>query len=355
MRRFSTLFFLAFGATLALALLPLIVVARLSSDQSKPPYPVPGRQFVAEYAGVGANVAHMLYYWGLFGEGRQIRNADVLLIGSSHMQFGLSARELSTALSMRASRTIRVFNLGLGCGTDLDFDAALLDHINVHDKIVVADTFGYHHFDELPFCFPLGKQTDPVDASFKALALWAKFTWDWALDGWLPQARLEPDRVSATRFLGGAVVILDWKSGDVAYFSRPTLGEIFPIDGTQTPTPILQHAEGELPWNLLPGTIPIPAPLLAVAQRERLHLVFTLIPYAKSLPLDERRYAILSNLLSSGRRERAAPFLPISATQLDSFDFGHLTGRSRSLASLRLAEEMASAGLFPVASGPPAR
>jgi hypothetical protein len=355
MRRFSTAFFLAFGAALGVALLPLIVMARLSTDPPKPPYPLPGRQFVAEYAGAGANVAHMLYFWGLFGHSRQIRNADVLLIGSSHMQFGLSARELSAALSLRAGRKINVFNLGLGCSTDLDFDATLLDHINVHDKIVVADASAYHHFEDVPFCFPLSKQTDPVEASFKALALWAKFTWDWTLDGWLPEVRLDSNRVSAARFLGGAALILDWNSGDVASFSRPTAGEVFPTDGTHTPTPILQGVEGELHWDLLSGTIPIPAPLLAVAERRHLQLIFTLIPYIRALARDGRRYAILSNLLSAGSQERTAPYLPISATQLDSFDLGHLTGRSRSLASLRLADEMAAEGLIPVTSGPRAR
>jgi hypothetical protein len=73
------------------------------------------RQFVAEYGGVGAYVGHLLYYWGLFGMRDRIRQADIVLLGSSHTQFGLSARQLSEILSRESGRPIKAFNLGLGC------------------------------------------------------------------------------------------------------------------------------------------------------------------------------------------------------------------------------------------------
>ena len=94
-------FWLTFLIATAVLLAPVAVLTRLHSGAAspRPPFPAPGRTFLAEYGGVSSYLAHLLYYWDLFGFGDRLRAADVVMLGTSHMQFGLSADRKSTRLN----------------------------------------------------------------------------------------------------------------------------------------------------------------------------------------------------------------------------------------------------------------
>ena len=60
----------------------------------RPPFPGVGDSYISEYNNLGS-ASHYLYQFGLFGMGDRIRQSDVLLLGSSHMEYGISAAQLS--------------------------------------------------------------------------------------------------------------------------------------------------------------------------------------------------------------------------------------------------------------------
>jgi len=129
-------------------LMPLAIWTKLTAASvPKPPqYPAPGRQVLAEYSGVSASVLHSIYWHGLFDFGDRISDANVVLIGSSHTQFGLSARQMSQELSRIAGHPVRVYNLGLGCSEGLNFAAQLLQRLGLEERVIIGDIYNYSHF-----------------------------------------------------------------------------------------------------------------------------------------------------------------------------------------------------------------
>jgi hypothetical protein len=168
-------FFISLSQVFSALIAALMVWTKATSADlsAKPAYPVPGRNFVSEYGGVGADAAHMIYYWGLFGVADTIRHAQLILLGSSHTQFGLSARQLSQAVSEPTGQPVSVFNLGLGCGESALFGAETLERLDVRGKAVVADLY---NIDSASPCGAAAASADPIAAYFKLLAIWSKFT-----------------------------------------------------------------------------------------------------------------------------------------------------------------------------------
>jgi hypothetical protein len=335
MGRFRKTFWQSFIAAAVLVLAPLVLWSRLDAAHipAKPDFPIPGQRFVAEYGGQGAYLAHLAYWWNLFGMGDRIRHADLVLLGSSHTQFGLSARQLGDALSRDLGRPVRVFNAGLGCDTPLGFDASLIERLGLRDRTVIADSFAYDPDPYTYACFSeFSGIGDAGQALFKIGAAWTRFVWDWALDGVLPRIALDNGRVTLGRYLHEAVTILDWKTGDMAELYNPEAGEEFPHEASRRPEAIAQG----LPWRLPSGSIPLPAPFDQAAVRLGIHPVFTLIPYVLSPGFNEDRYAKVDRLLADRDAAQRAPFIGIAPEGLASFDGQHLTGEARTKATARL-------------------
>jgi hypothetical protein len=345
MRAFKIGFWRSFAASALLLLLPAVLWARLAAPTlpPKPAFPVPGREFVAEYGGQAAYIAHIAYRWGLFGIGNRIRDADIVLLGSSHVQLGLSARQLSEALSQAAGRPIRVFNAGLGCDTPFAYDAALLDQLGVRDRMVVIDGFADDYDPYNAPCFAeLAGITDRVHAVSKTLAVWSRFDWDWLLDGTLPRIDLRAHSIAVERYLNAPATLLDWNDGDAAELFRPERGEEFPHPASAP----VDLATQRPPWQLASGTIPLP-PAFANAAARGIRPVFTLIPFSLTPPFDRARYDNIAHLLAEIGGGQRAPFVALSADGLASFDGEHLTGDARAAATARLAEELMRAKLLP--------
>ncbi len=338
---FKARFWRAFLGVTAILLVPLVLWSRIGAADlpAKPEFPVPGKRFVAEYAGQGAYIAHLAYWWGLFGFGDRIRQADIVLIGSSHTQFGLSARQLSADLSQRAGRPIRVFNAGLGCDTPLGFDASLLDRLDIRNRLVVADGFAYG-FDPYTYgCFSeFSGIGDRVQALFKALGVATRFDWDWMLDGVLPRIDLSGPRVTIGRYLNQPATILDWHYGDVAALFSPEQGEQFPVQFSGQAKDI---ASG-LPWRLRSGTVPVPDAFKGLVESRHIRLIMTLVPFLLTPGFNEDRYENVERLLASDGVGPRAGFIAIPPGGLQSFDSQHLTGAGRAAATKRLAAGLAS-------------
>jgi len=335
LQRFSRQFLLSLGILAPALIAGLIVWTRVTAEpQPKPPYPVPGRQFVAEYGVVGADAAHIVYYWGLFGIGRRIRQAQLLLLGSSHMQFGLSARQLSVTLSRTAGKPVEAFNLGVGCGESALFGARVLQRLGIRGKTTVADIY---NTDSLSPCGGEAVKADAYDAYFKVLAIWTKFTWDWLLDGYLPTLMLRDGSATVSRFLSGSIVIVDWRYGDVAYCSRPSQGKVFPQDARGAAYPVDDYSGNNR--SDLPPTVPADPKLLDLLAAGQMEPALTLIPFSGS-----RDYR--PKLPAPHSKGGEASFIELSGQGLATFDHNHLTGDSRAVATQRLLDTLSRDGLL---------
>lgn len=333
-------FWISFALASMSLLGPLALWSQLHSAAlaPKPAFPVPGRAFVAEYGGQAAYVAHLAYWWNLFGIARGIRRADLILLGSSHTQFGLSARQLSAEFSQAAGRPVKVFNASLGCDTPLSFDAELLDKLDIRNHDLVADTFSYS-FDPYTYaCFTeFASVADSVQGLFKALAVWSRFDWDWMLDGYVPRIVLS-DRLTVSRYLNAPVTILDWDYGDVATLFAPDQGEQFPAVAGD----VADQALGQLPS----GTIAMPDGFARVAGPRGNRPIFTMIPFVLSA-FNRERYENVERHMAEPDAPARSPFVAIPADHLASFDGQHLTGASRTAATDRLAASLEASGLLP--------
>jgi hypothetical protein len=348
MGSFKSGFWRGFAAVAVVLLVPCLLWSRIEAARlpPKPDFPLPGRAFVAEYDGQASYIAHLLYWWGLFGFGNRIRQADIVMLGSSHMQFGLSARQLSAALSRDAGRPVDVFNAGLGCDTPLSFDAALLGRLGIRDRTVIVDTFAYDYDPYNAACFAeFASMTDSVHSAFEALAVWARFDWDWALDGFLPRLDLSRQRFTLGRYLNQPALILDWRYGDALTLFRPDRGEAFPRPLAATPLDIATAQPPGPP--LASGTIPMPDAFAAVVASRGIVPIMTMIPFVTTPVFDRDRYANVAQLLRSTGAGPRVPFIALSPAGLQSFDGEHLTGVSRAAATQRLEEGMAAAGMLP--------
>ena len=350
METFRRQFLVALSSLLIVTFAVLIIWTHVTERflPAKPAFPIPGKSFVAEYSGVGADVAHMLYYWGLFGFSDSIKRANVLLLGSSHTQFGLSAREISSALSGASHDPQTAFNLGLGCGETLRFDMDLLDRLALRNRTAIMDTYTYGAAQLTP-CSVAAESSDAVRATFAVLDIWSRFGRDWFLDGSLPLVSIRESHFAVERFLNAPAVLVDWRFGDVQTFYRPDSGEVFP--SSQRGVVDVLSRTG-LQWDLRRGSLPVPDWMQRVLVDQKIDTIFTMIPYAESPhdPVERQReiaqYEAIQHLLEGHATNAPAPFVPISARRLTSFDYGHLTGDARSIASKRLVVELEQDGLL---------
>jgi hypothetical protein len=347
--RFNRQFSICFAVGLLITLIPLVGWTLNSRDSfpPKPRLPIPGHEFLAEYGGAAADLSHYVYYQGLFGIGAKIKAADIYLLGSSHMQFGLSARVLSEQLSLAAGRTVSVYNLGVGCTESLEFGATVLRHLQVTHKSAVADAYSFLG-GGLSRCARPAEAAGYLDGSIHVATAWAKYLWDWSLDGLLPTLSIRGSQALVlTRFLSTAVVYNDWQFGGATYFFR-SVGEVFPESATS------YRASGEpsdIPWILAKGSISVSSPEQAILQGQNIKLNSTLIPFSEAGA--SQAYSLVDKLLKEPPREPRWAFFPIAGAGLFTYDGGHLTGASQQIASQRLGLALVDDGVVEVLKRPP--
>jgi hypothetical protein len=217
------------------------------------------------------------------------------------------------------------------------FGAEILDHLDTQRKTAIVDTFTYDN-DALTPCSKAAMNASQIEAAFMSLGVWSKFTWDWLLDGNLPNVIIRSGAIGTSRFLSGSIVIVDWEYGDISYFSRPGRGVLFPKSDPGLVTPVLDGSKYDLPWTSSLAIIAVPQQLHEVFARHNIRTVFTLIPFATTGTVYRERY--IKKLLLSDTSGPTAPFVSIAGDQLTTFDSSHLTGDGRRIATARLLEAM---------------
>jgi hypothetical protein len=281
--------------------LELLSFLSIGHIPARPPIPLPGYEYVS--ATRDGQTDQSIFYFGFFGFGQRIKDAEALVAGSSHAEFGVRASAFANAS----------FNMSLGGGESIDFAILLLDRYKPHPALLILD----------PFSTDKGLSTEGrrvlglsrMGAYLRVFGIWTAFARDWILQGLLPRLTLSQWKFKFEPPIG-STVIRDWHSADVTSFYSEH-GEVFIgstghmlIDGP----PMINYE-------------PSPADALALKGRATKTLVTT-VPYPSYSESSTRHFSQAIN----------GTFIPIAPTGLTFYDYHHLDANGRELATKRLTE-----------------
>lgn len=306
------------AAAMSSAIFIAIAVFYIGNNPPKPPIRVWDRTYLSAYVGL---LDHYLFKFGLFGVGDRIRNAEVLILGSSHAEFGLSAETISTMLSARRGRPVAAFNLGVASdGTG--FAREILEANKAQGQALIVDLYANNQ-GRLSGAAQKAMQTDIFGAYVAVAALTADYVKDWLFDGLLPRINFGLGaRMRADRFLY-AVITRRRDNGDVVEVWAPVQGRLFQNVPEKTVTKVPTNS------TQLKGPPPTLLPEYAAYLASRKFSVgLTLIPY-DGYRLDEaKRFA----------EQIGVPFVEIVPDDLQAFDPSHLDAVGRDVATRRLID-----------------
>ncbi len=264
---------------------------------------------------------HPLFLFGLFGLKEKIREADILLTGTSHLEFGVDAGQLSALLQAALGRPIKVLNLGRGYGDGAVLTRMILESNDIHDKIIVSDLYDLGILSDYS---KLVATWNRVLASWKVLNIRSIYQKDRLLFGILPaisytDGRLRLDDPSQS------FVLRDEQGLDVYNFWSFESGELFRAAHPQAdplPTDQLKHYGPESTLLMGPHW----------CREHRLRCLFTLIPFPAA--------DLAATAAWAGTR--GLPYLDLSAEALTYFDTppSHLDLAGRELLTRRLAAQL---------------
>ncbi len=296
--------------------------------------PVWGKSYVAIYdlSDDHSNVDYYLFYTGIFGFGQRIKQADLLLFGTSHVQFGLSAQQLAQKLSAADGRPVKVFNAAV-IGSSQDMIGDIVGANQIHDKTTIFDLFALNAPppDSAPNFILRALSAHDLDAYVHVGKCWTDFWRDWLLDSLLPSLHIgnpaHHGKIILRRRFLKYTVIRDWNNGDAIAFWIPS-GPVYPNWNLHAKLPIDDTFH---PYATSPNGGIGRSFQSAFLQAQHLHAIYTLLPFDGSnlgiVPSDAR------------------PYVPISPEGLYTWDGSHYTGESRAIATERLFEGMGKLGL----------
>jgi hypothetical protein len=329
LKKYNQLFWIGFvsAALLAATILHTIWNHKYKKLPKRPPL----INFRTQYLGddESYSATHILYRYGLFGTDKTINSADLLLVGTSHMEFGISAKELEDILSKEYSRQLRVFNLGMGGGESTDFVKTVLSSKKIQNKVIIIDLH-----DPLGDNWSyLAKVTDSlsiIQAYIKIYNIWLDYLRDWYFDPIFPRFRpfLEiknvlsisdiNKKVFAYRRALGYFSVREWSSGDIVSYFGPTSGDLTDTKKVVQLSASAKCLDGENQGVRINHKLE--AYLLANSNR----VVTTLVPWdgcgLVNIPTD------------------ATNFIFLPSEDLYTFDRLHLVDSSRSLTTRNLAK-----------------
>lgn len=313
----------ALGVTaVSFVILVAIAVFTSRSNPPKPAIPFWSGSYLSAYR--GENFDHYLFRFGLFGFGNRIRNADVLILGSSHAMFGISAKKISAALSERQGRAVAAFNLATGAGEGVGFAREILEANKAQAQTLLLDLYS----NEQGFLSEVAQKVlraDILGAYIAVAAPATEFVRDWLLDGFLPRINFGLGAsVRVDRFLH-PIITRRWDNGDLDDVWTPEQGSLF----QGTPAKLISRLPADS--LQLKGAHPTLLPEYGAYLASRdVRVALTLIPY-DGYRLDEAKRV-------SDRIGR--PFLEIEPNDLQTLDGGHLNAVSRDVATLRLIDRL---------------
>jgi hypothetical protein len=320
----------------ALLLLSYFTAPPLATRPPRPDMPAFGQVFISEYNASGWDAAHNIFFHGLFNMGDRLRHTDIFLVGSSHFEFGLSAARMASILS-KNGHARRVFNLSAGCGETAGFGLDALAANGVSGRSVIAEA-GFLDTPASGQCARRTEGFDTVQAYFDVFRIWTKCLYDWMFDPVLPRLVFADDGLHVQRFMYGLLVERDWETGDVTLAWHPVEGAFYPDHPIrETEVAAAARARG-VDWKISDGEILVNEKLRRKAAALDVDLSLTFMPWVIPFPGFDKWYdAQIASIQPTASAETRC-LIPIPVESLLSWDGGnHLTGKSRSLATERLA------------------
>jgi len=306
------------AAAMSSVILVAIAVFYIGSNPPKPPIRVWGRTYLSAYVGL---LDHYFFKFGLFGFGDRIRNAEVLILGSSHAEFALSAEIVSAALSARRGHSVAAFNLAVAAD-GMGFAREIVEANKVQGRTLIVDLYATNQ-GGLSDAAQKALHTDILGAYVAVASLTADYVKDWLFDGLLPRINFGLGAgTRADRFLY-AVITRRPDNGDLVEVWAPVQGRLFQNAPEKTTSKIPTNSAQ------LKGPPPTLLPEYAAYLASRKFSVgLTLIPY-DGYRLDEaKRFA----------EQIGTPFIEIAPDDLQSYDPGHLDAVGRDVATRRLID-----------------
>jgi hypothetical protein len=187
------------------------------------PFPFSRTIYLNSYNDEGI-LSHYLYWFGLFGFGEKLRHSDLILIGTSHVWFGLSASLLSEKLSAAEGRPVHVMNMGLGYA-DEAFQFRALRHNHINGKTIILDLYSPAADTMSVWAMEL-QNKDWLVAYFLILKIWSEAIRDWCLDSILPRFNAQGNAPHLPRYYVGAETCR-WDTNDLEYMWNPIYGYIY--------------------------------------------------------------------------------------------------------------------------------
>jgi hypothetical protein len=317
-KKFNLAYWMTAMTTAAVSWPVLAVIAIFGTGHNppKPEIPLGKRTYLAAYTDLSD---HYILKFGLFGFADRIRSSDVLILGSSHAVFGLSAEAVSVALSERCGRPILALNLGVAAD-GMGFAREVLEANDARGQTLLVDLYSNDQ-GRLSSAARKALHSDILGAYIAVAAQATEFIRDWLLDGFLPRIRFRLDEtIRVERFLR-AVITRRWDNGDLDEAWSPKEGGLFrraPPKNEPTATISVGRPKGPPP-TLLPE-------YANYLKAKESVVVLTLIPYDGHRLDEAMRFAA----------QIGKPFLEIAPDDLGSFDSGHLNEIGRGLATKRL-------------------
>jgi hypothetical protein len=309
------------------------VAAVFTPVESIPKFPLPDmrRVFISSYG--DRDAVHRLFYFGLFGFDRRIANADMLIMGNSHAELGLSAERIGAAFST-PQKPYRVMNLGIGWGEGFPFDKELLKRQHLRNKSILLELYAM-----LVDRYSVVGGPILAEARFAAwvrvVETWASTFNDWTLDGILPRISYVNQRFVVGRFLAYPVGLRLLETGDVFDYWIPNWGEVYRV----TPQKLISRPDPPVP-------VPLTGDYLAqsryvldadMMRANRLTVLTTLMPSSEIHQPDSRSLADALHV----------PFLPIAFGDITLYDGYHANADGRNRATEHLVEELRTLGIMP--------
>jgi len=307
-----------------------------------PSLPLYGDNYIAEYYGVGS-APHYFYLYGLFGMRDRLKNSDVLLLGSSHVEVGLSAAELEKNLSNVNKRKVRAYNLGLGFAEGIGFDNDIIAANNLRNKTLIVDLF-MPGGESLSNYGDQARQSNTFAAYLRVFQLWTTCIGDRLLDPVLP--RFYPDDFGNANIPGlpvrkrimGFIAprrylmilgIRSWSTGDDVLSWSPDEGV---VSNNPPPDKNILYGHGEPAYQYMKNIgIFFPAEEQEMFHRRNLNVIYTLLPF--------------EGYKNGSVPPEAEPYISIIPDGLTYYEGMHLNSPGRVLATERLFNNMHSQGL----------
>jgi hypothetical protein len=286
----------------------------------------PMRSYIASYSKGHAD--HFLYEFGIYGFRRRMLDADVLLMGSSHMEYGIDARRLAEKLSRSLGRPMNVINLGRGFGDGYAFTRRIVEANDIRNQIVIVELFeqldgGYSNFANFVHSF-----ARPAAYSL-VLSSWADYAADWLKDHIVPRLILGPGSVRVVRQLT-AYSARSLDTADVEQYWAPDVGDLYLEQRTPPAPPIAEP--NPLPDDAATRMLPDPE----YCRQRHLTCFYTLLPYYNF----SGKYVTMDNI-DRFVKKLHLDYLPIAPEGLTYFDtMHHLDAAGRRKATERLATRL---------------